>query len=113
MTTARTLVWLLPPSLLVAFALLAPSAAQAAETTGPAWKVLSVDTPTTFTQNDQSGADAILVSVVNVGGSAADGTISPVTIVDSLPKGLAAVEAFGVNSYHDPLGRLEIGRAHV
>jgi hypothetical protein len=99
------------PILLAALATTAVSGAFAvsasAETTGPVWKILSVDTPTNFKPGDQSGADAIMVTAVNVGGSAADGEASPVTITDSLPKkGLTAVEVFGVNTYHDPLGRL-------
>lgn len=77
------------------------SAAQAV-TTGPIWKILSVDAPTNFKPGDKSGAAAIMVTAVNVGGASTDG--SPVTITDSLPKGLAAIEAFGVDTYHHPIG---------
>ena len=84
--------------------LFAATAAQA-ETTGPEWKVLSVSNPTNFNPAaDKSGADAIIVSAVNVGGASTDG--SRVTIADSLPAGLVVIEAFGVNAYHDPNGRL-------
>jgi hypothetical protein len=85
-----------------------------AETTGPQWKILSVSNPTNFNPAaDKSGADAILVSAVNVGGASTDG--SPVTIADSLPAGLVAVEAFGINTYHDPVGKLvsEFGELQV
>jgi hypothetical protein len=125
------------------------SAAAQAETTGPVWKILSVDTPTNFKPGDKSGDDAIVVTAVNVGGvatgctaavietetrreekEAAEGiprtfikqgschgsvgkveapsaSVAPVTIADSLPKGLTAVEVFGVNAYHQALGFLE------
>ena len=75
-----------------------------AETPAPQWKILSVSNPTNFKPGDKSGADAIVVTAVNVGGAATDG--SPVTISDSLPAGLTAVEAIGVNAYHDPVGNL-------
>ena len=76
-----------------------------AETTGPQWKILSVSNPTNFNPAaDKSGADAIMITAVNVGGASTDG--SRVTIADSLPAGLVAIEAFGVNTYHDPLGQL-------
>jgi len=103
------------------------SAAQA-ETTGPVWKILSVDTPTNFKPGDKSGADAVMVTVTNVGGAYAGCTAaqielektqsytagctaggpvtSPITIADVLPKGLKAVEVFGDNAYHDPDGTL-------
>jgi len=111
------------------------SAAAQAETTGPVWKILSVDTPTNFKPGDQSGADAIIVTAVNVGGASTGCTaeqiavetetkaprpafspfklcatnspvVSPVTIADSLPAGLKAIEVFGVNTYHEPFGEL-------
>jgi len=81
-----------------------------AETTGPVWKILSVSNPTNFNPAaDESGADAIVVSAVNVGGASTNG--SPVTISDSLPAGLVAVEAFGINTYHDPVGKISLGDA--
>jgi hypothetical protein len=75
-----------------------------AETTGPQWKILSVSNPTNFNPAaDKSGADEIMVSTVNVGGAATNG--SPVTISDALPAGLEAVEARGNNAYHNPTGK--------
>src|ERR1700733_15948375 len=75
-----------------------------AETAGPQWKILSVSNPTNFNPAaDKSGADAIIVSAVNVGGAATNA--SPVTIADSLPAGLEGVEAFGIKPYHDPNGK--------
>ena len=70
---------------------------------GPVWRVLSVANPTNFKPGDQSGADMIVVTAVNVGGDSTDG--SPVTVSDVLPPGLKAVEVFGDNAYHDPVGR--------
>ena len=118
-------------SLVSLFLLLAGSAQ--AETTGPVWKILAVSTPTNFKPGDKSGADAIVVTATNVGGSAAGCTqaqieleqkeeeermkypktagctpqspvTGPITIGDFLPAGLTAVEVFGVNAYHDPVG---------
>jgi hypothetical protein len=75
------------------------------ETTGPVWKILSVSTPTNFNPAaDQNGSDAIILTAVNVGGSAAAGETTPITIADALPAGLTAVEVFGENAYHDPVG---------
>jgi hypothetical protein len=72
---------------------------------GPArWRVLSVSNPTNFRPGDQSGADSVVVMVTNVGGGSSDG--SPVTIADALPAGLTAVEVFGVNAYHNPVGQM-------
>jgi hypothetical protein len=93
---------LLTAPLLMLLAL--PCVAQA-ETTGPQWKILSVSNPTNFNPAaDKSGADAIIISAVNVGGASTNG--SPVTISDLLPEGLVAVEAFGHNTYHLPVGKL-------
>ena len=99
-----------------------------AEVTGPVWKILAVSNPTNFKPGDKSGGDAIVVTAVNVGGSStgctaeqlaaeprpafspvppcnhASPVVSPVTISDVLPEGLTAVQAFGVDAYHDPLG---------
>jgi hypothetical protein len=88
------------------------SAAAQAETSGPQWKILSVTNPTNFNPAaDKSGADAIVVSVVNVGGASTNG--SPVTISDSLPEGLTAVEVLGNNAYHNPVGKavVEVGKS--
>jgi hypothetical protein len=117
-------------------ALCGASTASAAETTtGPRWKILAVSNPTNFKPGDQTGADAIVITAVNVGGASAgctqaqieleeqeekDGRKQPqkagctpgsllggaVTITDQLPAQLKAVEVFGVNAYHDPFGEL-------
>jgi hypothetical protein len=99
-----------------------------AETAGPRWRVLSVANPTNFSPGDQSGADAIVITAVNVGGVATGCTteqieaeprpgfspvracpggspvVPAVTVSDQLPAGLKAVEVLGDNAYHDPLG---------
>jgi hypothetical protein len=106
-----------------------------AETTGPIWKILAVGNPTNFKPNDQSGADAIVITAINVGGASTGCTaeqiaietetlkprpafspfalcpggspvVSPVTVSDSLPAGLKAVEVIGNNAYHDPFGNV-------
>src|ERR1700728_2206726 len=92
------------------------TASASAETTGPVWKILSVSNPTNFKPGDQTGADAIEITAVNVGGAAAGCTqaqielekteeetggkapktagctpggagTSPITIGDTLPQG--------------------------
>ncbi len=109
-----------------------------AETAGPVWRILAVSNPTNFKPGDQSGADAIVVTAVNVGGASAGCTQAQValeeqeekggrkqpgkagctpgtplrgavTIADALPAGLKAVEVFGVNAYHNPFGVLGSG----
>jgi hypothetical protein len=102
--------------------------AWAAEPVGPVWRVLSVSNPTNFIPGDQSGADAVVLTVVNVGGGmsgctaeqiaaeprpvfspvrgcpAGSPVVSPVTISDQLPHGLTAVNVYGDDAYQDPLG---------
>jgi hypothetical protein len=97
-----TLTLFLTLAVLVAAIVFVSSAS--AETTAPQWKLLSVSNPTNFKPGDQSGADAIVVTAVNVGGASSNG--SPVTISDALPEGLTAIEAFGLNAYHDPAGNI-------
>ncbi len=70
----------------------------------PRWRVLLVSNPTNFRPGDQSGADMLVVTATNVGCGATNG--SPVTLGDVLPAGLEAVEVFGDNPYHDPIGEL-------
>jgi hypothetical protein len=113
----------------------ASTAAAAETTTGPRWKILAVSNPTNFKPGDQTGADAIVITAVNVGGASAgctqaqveleqqeekDGRKQPkkagcapgspllgaVTIADALPAALKAVEVFGINAYHNPYGVL-------
>jgi hypothetical protein len=116
-------------SVLVVVGLLGGAAgASAAEASGPVWRVLSVSNPTNFKPGDKSGDDAIVVTAVNVGGSSTGCTseqialeprpafspfrpchpgspvVSPVRVSDELPEGLIAVEVFGDDAYHDPLG---------
>jgi hypothetical protein len=93
------------PALLACALFALPGVAQA-ETTGPQWKIMSVGNPTNFKPGDKSGDDAIMVTAVNVGGSAAAGETSPITISDTLPAGLTAIEVFGVNTYHHPVSEI-------
>jgi len=118
------------------------SPAAQAETTGPVWKIMAVSNPTNFRPGDQAGDDAIVVTATNVGGASAGcsqtqieaekkeeeqaeklpksagctagGAVGgPITLADSLPAGLTAVEVFGVNAYHNPLGSLNEGGGEV
>jgi hypothetical protein len=117
-------------AVVLVMALLAGVSSAQGETTGPVWKVLSVSNPTNFKPGDKSELDTILVTVTNVGGAAAGCTqtqieleethhygsvagcppgtpvTSPITITDALPKRLTAVEVFGTNAYHNPIGQL-------
>jgi hypothetical protein len=106
-----------------------------ADTAGPEWKILAVGNPTNFKPNDKTGADAIVITAINVGGASTGCTaeqialeprpawltafsqcplgssvVSPVTVSDSLPVGLKAVEVIGDNAYHDPDAQIESGR---
>lgn len=85
------------PFLLAVCALGIFTAAAQAETQGPVWKIIAAPNPTNFKPGAQPGVDMIVVEAVNVGGASTDG--SPVTISDSLPTGLTAVEVekFGRN----------------
>jgi hypothetical protein len=87
----------------VAMLLIIATSAQAAQAGGPVWKILSVSTPTNFEPGDETGDDAIVVTATNVGDTAADGNVAPVTISDQLPVGLEAVAVTGVNMYEVPL----------
>jgi hypothetical protein len=105
---------------------LAVSVSQASAAEGPVWRVLAVAQPTNFAPGDHSGNDSIVVTATNVGGAATGCTaeqigaeprpvwspigcsggspvVSPVTIGDSLPKGLSAVEVAGYDAYKNPL----------
>lgn len=111
------------------------SAVAHAEATGPIWKILSVSNPTNFKPGDQSGADAIVITAVNVGSAATGCTaeqilaeptpafspvrpcpvgrpvVPAVTVSDALPTGLTAVEITGDNAYHNPVGSTTGARA--
>jgi hypothetical protein len=124
---------LIPTCLVSLIALGIFSAAAQAETTGPVWKIVSVSNPTNFKPGDKTGSDVIMVTATNVGGSSTGCTaeqitdeprpafsplkrcsagspvVPPVTIDDVLPSGLTAVEAFGENAYHDPVGGVTPG----
>jgi hypothetical protein len=92
------------PILLAVFAMGVFSSVAQAETPGPVWKIISVANPTNFKPGNENGADALLVVATNVGGGSTDGSI--VTVSDSLPAGLTAVEIFASDSYKNPLGDL-------
>jgi hypothetical protein len=107
-----------------------PAGAAAADSGGAVWRVLSVSNPTNFKPGDESGDDAIVLTVVNVGGGpsgctaeqiaaeprpkfspvrecpAGSPVVSPVTISDQLPAGLTAVDVYGDNAYKNPLGEV-------
>jgi hypothetical protein len=102
---------------LVSLGVIAASAS--AETTGPVWKIMSVSNPTNFKPGDHTGSDAIVVTATNVGGAAADGETSPITIGDVLPAGLSlapettdevtgqtVLPIFGDNAYRNPVGKV-------
>ncbi len=117
----------------VVVAALAFASSASAETTGPEWKILSVANPTNFKPGDRSGDDAIVVTAVNVGGASTGCTaeqiaaeprpvfsplrpcpagspvVSPVTISDTVPSGMTAVEVYGDDAYQDPIGELAEG----
>jgi hypothetical protein len=76
---------------------LAPSVL-AAPTPAPAWSIQSLAVPTNFHPGDESGLDSYQVHFVNSGGASTDH--SPITIVDTLPKGLV-VKGVQINPSRD------------
>lgn len=61
----------------------------------PKWRITSVSTPTDVKAGDEQ--DEVIVSAVNVGGAATDG--SAVTITESLPAGITAGSARGTDEF--------------
>ena len=75
------------------------SASPALATEGPVWKMMSVSNPTNFKPGDSE--DTLIVTAVNVGGEATDG--STITLSDVLPSELTAVRVLGVDTYREPI----------
>jgi hypothetical protein len=73
-------------AVLALLAALAAPQAQAAAPASPAWDVQSIPAPTNFIPGEESGEDGYQVFIVNSGAKATDG--SPITITDTLPKGI-------------------------
>ncbi len=65
---------------------LAVSANANAATLKPAWDIQSISAPTNFIPGEESGEDRYQVFIANSGGAPSDA--SPITITDTLPKGL-------------------------
>ncbi len=65
---------------------LAVSANANAATLKPAWDIQSISAPTNFLPGEESGEDRYQVFIANSGGAPSDA--SPITITDTLPKGL-------------------------
>ncbi|MFZ1153794.1 MAG: hypothetical protein WAN93_02695 [Solirubrobacteraceae bacterium] len=90
--------WRIALSSLVAMATLALAlvggASVASADGGPVWKITSVSDPTNL---PPAGEGELVVSAINVGGSATDG--SAITIGDSLPPGLVATAISGLDAY--------------
>jgi hypothetical protein len=73
-------------AVLVLLAALAAPRAQAAAPASPAWDVQSIPMPTNFIPGEEGGEDTYQLFLVNSGAKATDG--SPITITDTLPKGI-------------------------
>ena len=101
MRTGKTLAARFGAAILVG-CFLAP-AALAAPTPAPAWSIQSLAVPTNFHPGDESGLDSYQVHFVNSGGASTDH--SPITIVDTLPKGLVVKEV-RINPSRDHNDRL-------
>ncbi|MGA9284694.1 MAG: hypothetical protein WBV85_04565 [Solirubrobacteraceae bacterium] len=86
-----------------------PSFAFAKE--APAWKIVAVTIPTHLVKpaNGIEPPNELVVTAVNVGGAATDG--SKITISDSLPAGLVATGISGEDVYSKPAGLLGHGKA--
>jgi hypothetical protein len=85
-------------AMLVLTAAAAPVGAQAAE---PWWRLEARPAPTVL-QPGQEGQ--IVVGATDVGDADANGAAVPITITDTLPKGLKVVKAEGRVPYEDPVG---------
>jgi hypothetical protein len=74
-----------------------PSFASARE--APRWKIVSVSSPTNLVKpaNGEEPTNELIVTAVNVGGVATDG--SAITITDTLPQGLTAKSITGEDNY--------------
>src|ERR1044071_8171032 len=79
MSVHRTIVFLLTLSVCLVVTANACAAA-------PAWDIQSISSPNNFLPGEESGEDKYQVFIVNNGGEVTDGT--PITITDTLPKGL-------------------------
>jgi uncharacterized repeat protein (TIGR01451 family) len=78
----------LATGLALAFVLGLPVAAQAAETPGTGWEVTSTVFPTNIAPN--GGTGTLEIDVFNIGAAPSSG---PITVTDTLPPGVVAVEA--------------------
>jgi hypothetical protein len=82
-------VWVLFTLALI-LALLPAQAPAASPLPAPAWTITSLPTPTIFVPGDTDGDYSYDVRVANIGAAASDG--SPVSIIDTLPKGLTVTD---------------------
>ena len=95
-TTCRTTLVLLVVVLLTAGWI----GSATAEAASPQWTVTAVSGPTNFAPGSESGPDVYVITVVNTGGAATDG--SPITVFDELPEGLS-VDPKGANGHDERL----------
>jgi hypothetical protein len=94
-------------TLLCALALLATVPASASAAPSPWWQVLSGSRPTIL---PPGGSGDLVLTITNLGDAPADGSGTPVTVVDELPEGVTAtdVEAFaGILDFYDPAEPVE------
>ncbi|HWY17668.1 MAG TPA: hypothetical protein VNY27_03030 [Solirubrobacteraceae bacterium] len=76
---------LVTASVVVGLAAAAPAGAAA---DAPRWEIQSISQPTNFAPGDTSGNDTYVLTAINIGNAATDG--SDTTITDMLPSGLTA-----------------------
>jgi hypothetical protein len=76
------------------------AASASAETGSPSWRLIAVSNPTNLISGNSSGANALVVEAVNVGGGSTNG--GEITIGETVPDGLTAVAIDGVNAYRAP-----------
>ncbi len=93
----------LVPFLAAGCALGVSSAAASAQ--GPVWTVSSVAAPKVLPRGDSSGTAQIIVTAVNTGAVASDG--SKITVADAVPAGLTVTAITGtVGTFYDELDNL-------
>jgi hypothetical protein len=95
MATVRRHTLLMAVAFGALLAITIPAVAAASEGDGPQWRITSVAGPENFAPG--STEDVLVLTAINVGGGATDG--STVTITDELPLGLTAVRVKGFDLY--------------
>jgi hypothetical protein len=83
--------------IVVAFGVASLPAVAAAEAPGPGWEITSTTLPTNL--KPSGGKGVLVLHPLNVGAASSSG---PVTVIDTLPPGVIAIEAGEIGQIHGP-----------